>query len=377
MGTQRAVLVANRGFGLVGSRRLLMRRLQSKGWEVIAATADDNYSLELTGEGIGREVVHFVRAAFSPMADVLALRALRRIYSRYRPQLVHHFNAKPVILGTVAARLARDRGPLVVNTITGLGNAFASGGLTRRLAGLGYRIALRHADATIFQNRDDQRLFLEKKWVQATRAELIVGSGVDLERFRPPERDNFESPRILMAGRLLWQKGVREFMGAATHVRALLPRVRFQLAGEFDEKHPDAIGRTELRNALATTPIEFLGYIENMEQVLPEIYAFVLPSYYREGVPRVVLEAAACGVPSIGADVPGIREVIAEGETGFLVPPRDGTVLGERLMQLLSDVEIRNRMGRAARRRAEARFDVDVITDRQLAVYRSLGLGNV
>ena len=180
-----------------------------------------------------------------------------------------------------------------------------------------------------------------------------------------------------MVGRLLWQKGVREFMAAATYVRALLPRVRFQLAGEFDEQHPDAIGRTELGNALATTQIEFLGYIENMEQVLPKIYAFVLPSYYREGVPRVVLEAAACGVPSIGADVPGIREVIAEGETGFLVPPRDGTVLGERVMRLLSDVEIRNRMGRAARRRAVARFDIDVITDRQLAVYRSLGLGSV
>lgn len=370
-----AIFVANRGFALTSSRLPLIRYLLDSGWKVVVVTADDSHSQHLVAVGATLEPVVFNRGGFAPAIDLHAFLLLSRIYRHYQPNLIHHFHAKPVILGSIAAHLANEVQARVVNTITGLGYAFSKGGMVRWLASLGYRLALPWSAATIFQNSDDRDLFLNKGWVPESRARLIISSGVDCVHYCPPHSGlENDRPRVLMVGRLLHQKGIQEFIDAARIVKQNFPGVRFQLAGEREPSHPDAVPDEMINKAVNEGVIEELGYTTNLHEIFPYTYVFVFPSYYREGVPRVVLEAAACGVPTVGADVPGTREAVVDGKTGYLVPSKDSTALSERIGRLLGDENLRRDMGMAARAMVEDRFDVDVITRQQLDVYWDVGV---
>lgn len=348
-----------------------MERLLETGWRVIAITAADEYAGKLSALGVETEVVRFDRGGFHPVNDWSAYRQLVRLYRQYRPTLVHHFHAKPVILGTRAARAALGARVRVVNTITGLGHAFIHGGFVRQLASLGYRQALPAGDITIFQNRDDRDLFLEQGWVRRDGTRLIVSSGVDTRRFRPDGRE--PEPRVLMVGRLIRQKGILEFIEAARRLKTSHPEMRFQLAGEPDPRHPDAVPQAEIERAVGSGWIEYLGFVDDLPARLPRCYAFVLPSY-REGVPRAVLEAGACGVPTVGADVPGTREVVADGVTGLLVPVRDADALFLALERLIGDRGLRDRLGQAAEASVRRDFDLRAIVQQQLDTYAELGM---
>jgi len=177
-----------------------------------------------------------------------------------------------------------------------------------------------------------------------------------------------------MVSRLLWRKGVREFIQAAAICRGRFPEARFQLAGELDLEHPDAVPEEWLERETANSQIEFLGYLGDMDKALPEVDVVVLPSYYPEGVPRVLLEASACGVPVVTTDTPGCREAVLDGVTGRLVPPMDSEALAEAIQGLLSDPRARYSMGQAGRRRAEQEFDIGVVTEKYLDVYRAVGI---
>ena len=367
------VLVANRGFALTSSRLLLMQHFLSSGWIVVAATARDDYAEQLSNAGVIVEPVSFNRGGLSPLPDIKALLALLKIYRKYRPQLIHHFHAKPIILGNLAARFAEAA--KVVNTVTGLGHAFVSGGITRYLAVAGYQLLLARSDATIFQNPDDQKFFLEKGWVSLNNAWLIVSSGVDTQRFHPDaNKTRNENLRVIMVARLLWQKGVREFVEAAEMVKREYSPVRFQLAGEWDNIHPDAVDEAWVQKAVNKGMIDFLGYLKDMDNQLRQTDVFVLPSYYLEGVPRVLLEAAACGVPVVTTDVPGCREAVVDGETGYLVPPRNSKSLAKAISEILGNPVLRQQMGQNARKRVEEEFDIRAITEKQLSVYRDIGI---
>ncbi|MCK5538784.1 MAG: glycosyltransferase family 4 protein [Bacteroidales bacterium] len=369
------IFSANRGFALMNSRLPLMESLLSQGWRVVVATANDEYAGKLANKGIIIESVHFNRGGFSPKEDFIAYSVLRKIYKNYKPLLIHHFHAKPVILGTLAARHILGKEVKIVNSITGLGHAFTKGGISKQLASVGYHFSIPAGDVTIFQNRDDRQLFIKQGWVTPEQAQLIVSSGVDITRFHPVEKLESSQPKLLMVGRLLWQKGVGEFIEAAKIVKKHFPNVRFQLAGEWDFIHPDAISKKQLDEPISKGIIEFLGYIHNMDEELPKIDLLVMPSYYREGVPRVVLEAAACGIPCIGADVPGTREAISDEKTGFLVPPQDSKALAKRILDLLKDNKLRQQMGNNARKMVEEQFDIKIITRKQLSVYKKIGVG--
>ena len=204
---------------------------------------------------------------------------------------------------------------------------------------------------------------------------MILSSGVDLERFQAtrPATSDQRRPRVLMATRLLWSKGVGEFVRAAEICAQTFSNARFQLAGELDPVHPDAVSREWIEKQVAAGRIEFLDYIDKLEEELPNVTACVLPSSYPEGVPRVLLEASACGVPVIATDVPGCREALVHEETGFLVPPRDAQALAAAISRLLSNRDLRDRMGRAARQMAVRRFDIKAIAKEYSSIYSSLG----
>lgn len=367
------IFVANRAYALVSSRLSLIHTLRDAGWSVVAVTAPDEYAPSL--EEVGCEIIPVVfnRGGLSLRGDWAVYRTLRRVYRKYRPKLIHHFHAKPVILGSLAARRVLGDSVRVVNTITGLGYAFITGGITARLVGMGYRVALLRTDATIFQNRDDRALFLERGWVSEARPWLIASSGVDVESFRFVDRTarDGSAPTVVMLGRLLAQKGIPEFAEVACRVRRQWPGARFLLAGEEDPVHPDALSSEWIHSQ---SDIEYLGRLPDVGPLLEQADLLLFPSYYREGVPRVVMEAAATGLPTVAFDVPGVREAVRDQETGFLVPDRNVDALTAQVEVLLGDAELRERMGRAARRLAEEAFDIRTIQAQHLALYRKLGL---
>ena len=367
------IIVANRAFAIANSRLNLIQHLMEKDWRVVVATTPDPNISRLEEAGVIVEAVEFHRGGFSISKDAGALLRLFSLYRRYQPTLVHHFNAKPVILGTAAARIAPRA--KVVNTITGLGHAFIKGGPAKPLVSAGYRMSIRRADATIFQNRDDLKLFVAQHWVRSRDARLIVSSGIDTTRFQPlpPGSNTQPEQRVLMVGRLIWQKGVREFIEMAKVLHERFPSVCFQLAGEWDPSHPDAVDRCFVDDAVESGHVEFLGFRTDLDRLLPETTVFVLPSY-REGAPRVMLEAAACGVPVVAFDVPGCREAVLDNKTGFLVPRQHASALTEAVAKLLADDTLRAGFGREGRAFVEQHFDTVRVTAAHVELYRELGI---
>lgn len=367
------IFAANRGFALTNSRTLLIKHFLSAGWGVVAVTKNDKYAKQLSEMGVLLEPILFNRGGVSIQNDLSAFLTLLRIYRKYQPTLIHNFNAKPVIFGNLVGHFVSES--KIINTITGLGHAFILGGMVRHLAAVGYKFSLRRCSFTIFQNSDDLQLFVENRWVPKEKVRLIATSGVDTEHFYPRNfpMSGSDSLKILMVGRLIWQKGVREFVEAAQIVKERYPNVCFQLAGERDPIHPDAVGEQWLQEVINSGVVEFLGYIQNMAEKLRQTDIFILPSY-REGGPRVLLEAASCGIPVITTDVPGCREVVIDGVTGRVVPFRNSNALAEATCELLNNPELRQRMGKAGRQHMELEFDIRTITNRYLDIYREIGI---
>lgn len=366
------VFTANRGYALLSSRSSLIRRFIDSGWKVVIATADDDESRRLEKYGVTLAPVTFNRGGLALAADRRAYARLVKIYQEFQPSLIQHLHAKPVILGTKAARRVLGNSVKIVNTITGLGHAFIKGGLAAKLAGLGYKLALPRSDLTIFQNQDDWSLFRRRGWVSAERSRLIASSGVDTARFLPVSRSDRDdnAPVIVMLGRLLRQKGVPEFLEVARRVRRRWPKARFLLAGEEDSVHPDSVRADWVKSQ---QQIEFHGRLQDVLPVLHDADMFLFPSY-REGVPRAVLEAASTGLPTVGFDVPGVREVVKNGKTGWLAPFGNVDKLTDCVTSLLEDKSMRLRMGSEARKMVEQSFDVRTIEQQYVDAYVELGL---
>lgn len=364
------VFAANRGYALKSSREGIIQHFLEQGWKVVLATADDVDSQALTQLGAVLEPVRFSRGGLSPSVDYAAWQRMKLIAHHYQPALIHHFHAKPLMFGSMAARKVLGNKVRIVNTITGLGHAFVQGGWISCLAGWGYRRALPHADLTIFQNPDDRDLFLDRRWVAEPAARLIVGSGVNIERFTPRLGHNTKAPVVVMLGRLIWQKGVAEFTEVARRVRARYHEARFLWAGDLDEVHPDAVPAEWVA---AQGAFEYLGQVSDVPDLFQNADLLLFPSY-REGVPRTVMEAAACAVPSVAFDVPGVREAVRNGETGILVPDRDVNALSDAVVHLLDRQGLREKMGKAGRQLAESAFDIRAIQAAHFAVYRELGI---
>ncbi|HET6397647.1 MAG TPA: glycosyltransferase family 4 protein [Pseudoxanthomonas sp.] len=305
------------------------------------------------------------RTGTNPLADLALLARLARLMRSLRPDAFLGYTAKPVIWGTLAAAMARV--PRRYALITGLGYAFTGQrrGAVARLVGLLYRGALRFSHKVFFQNPDDEALFRGSGILPVYVPSVVVnGSGVDVVRFRPGAP--CEGPAsFLMIGRLLGDKGVREYVEAARRVRRLRPEARFRLAGWIDS-NPDAIAPAELEEWIASGTVEFLGRLDDVRPAIASASVYVLPSY-REGTPRTVLEAMAMGRAIITTDAPGCRQTVAHGENGFLVPVRSAQALAGAMLRFLDDPGLAARMGARSRRIAEERYDVRKVNARMLA----------
>lgn len=337
------------------------------------ASENDSDSQSLVRQGAILETVAFSRGGFAGLWSIIAFIKLVAIYRRWRPILVQQYNAKPMILGTLAARCSLFNKVKIVNTVTGLGHAFVAGGVIGWLAKRGYQISAHLADTTIFQNPDDKETFLNSKWLRDVSTRLIIGSGVDLARFHASER--IVNPRdrrtVVMISRLLRQKGIQEFVELARRIKGREPSVRFVLAGEAVGSHPDALDLSWLHSQEV---VEYVGKVSDVRSLLSEADVFVFPSYYKEGVPRVILEASAMCVPTIAFDVPGVREAVISEVTGYLIPVHDIDEMERKLWSLLRSPYFRKSFGSAARELMEIKFDLRSIENQYVDLYQHLGL---
>lgn len=353
----------------------IARAALAAGFDVHVATAPDfaDDVEQIKAGGLNYHELELRRGRWGMVEECRLAASLYNLYREVRPDIVHHVTIKPVLCGTLAARLAGV--PAVVNSMSGLGFIFTAvdrwAAFRRMAVSLAYQALFRPAAVrVIFENSDDLKMFLHRRIVKRAQAILIRGVGVDLERFRlGAPRSGV--PLVVLPARMLWDKGVREFCLAAAAVRASGIQARFALVGGLDKENPAAISETWLREQERSGAVEWWGWREDMAEVYAAAHVVCLPSY-REGLPTVLLEAAACGCALVTTDVPGCREVVCDGETGLVIASRDPTALAQALRTVILDSSLRERMSAAARIRVAAEFSAERVRTSMTQLYGEL-----
>lgn len=362
---KRVVFVVNPPEFFLSHRAELARRAQARGYAVSVVTPAPGKMI--VSAGFDWHPMPFDPGGKNPLHDLRTLLALVRLFRRLQPAIVHNVTVKPVLYGTLAARIAGV--PRVVNAISGLGYLFTGRRRWRaRFGKLLYRLLMRHPDMrVIVQNREDRDFFLHNRLAQPQTIRLIRGSGVDTALFVPHAPPS-GPPIVLQTSRMIADKGVREFIAAARLLKPDWPTVRFQLVGPLYPGNPSALTAEELREAEASGAVEWLGHRDDIPQLLAKASVFCLASY-REGLPKSVLEAAASGLPIVTTNTSGCREVVTDGENGLLVPVADAPALAAAIARLLGDAAMARQLGAQARTDAEREFALDINIEQQLALY--------
>ena len=343
------------------------------GYEVTVVTRVDEHGDTIRNAGLRLIPIELSRRGKNPFSEMLLVSRLVAIYRRERPDIAHHVAMKPVLYGSLAAMFTGVRH--VVNTLAGLGWLFTSESRLAAALGRGVLFAFRkllNRGAVIVQNPDDRR-WLVDLGIEPSRIHLIRGSGVDVNRFSMTLEPMGE-PVVVLASRMLWDKGVGEFVAAAKKLKQRGIVARFVLVGNHDPANPASIPTGLLESWHAEGAIEWWGHRNDMARVIAQSHLVCLPSYYREGLPKVLLEAAACGRAIVTTDMPGCREIVSHGDNGLLVPPRDEAALTDALQTLLQDPDRRSRMGVRGRERVVQEFSVNKVANETLAIYRNFML---
>jgi glycosyltransferase involved in cell wall biosynthesis len=351
----------------------IARTLKRAGAEVVIMTRVGQLRDAMEAEGFRVIPWRLSRRSLNPLRELSAFFQVIRAYKRERPDIVHHVAFKPIVHGGLARRLCG--GIPSVNAVAGLGHVFNSPVASMRilrfvLSGL-LRVILKSDNVrTIFQNDDNRKLFLQEGIVSAAQSVVIRGAGVDVERFSPrPEPGGV--PVVALASRMLWDKGVGEFVSAAKKLREEGVVARFVLVGDSDPENPSSIPQKQLRRWRDSGVVELWGHRSDMAAVFSQSNLVCLPSY-SEGLPKVLLEAAACGLAIVATDVPGCREVVCHQENGLLVPARDSNALAEAIGILIKNPRLRARLGNRGREMAVREYSEEIILNQTLRVYREL-----
>jgi glycosyltransferase involved in cell wall biosynthesis len=372
----KVILFANTDWYLYNFRRSLASALSQAGCDVLLISPPGPYGEKLRQLGLRWEPLPMERRSLNPLRELSLLWYLVRLIRREQPTLVHGFTIKSAVYGSLAARIAGV--PVRVNAVAGMGYVFTSEQLKARMLrpivrGL-MRLALGGEQARlILQNTDDVDLFRRAGLVDPEHIRLIRGSGVDCARFAdvPGAAPSDGSLRVLLASRLLWDKGIEEFVEALRQLRDQGRPIDALLAGMPDPGNPAAVPEETIRGWVEEGLITWLGHVDDMTRLLGSVHVVVLPSY-REGLPRTLVEAAACALPLITTDVPGCREVVRDGVDGLLVPVKDSQALAGAIRRLQDQPEFARQLGQAARRKARAEFDERIVIRRTMEVYAEL-----
>ncbi len=362
---KKVLIALNAAWNLVNFRSGLIRALVGAGYDVVAVAPPDDYAIRLTELGCRYVPLPMDNKGTHPLRDALLFWRFLRLLRQERPDCFLGYTVKPNVYGSLAAH---SLGIPVVNNVAGLGTAFMTDGwLNRVVCGL-YRLALSRSSKVFFQNDDDLKLFVERRLVKPDRTERLPGSGVDLEHFQFHPLPERRQVVFLLIARLLWDKGVGEFVEASRRIRARYPEARFQLLGFLGAQNRTAIPEETVRGWVDEGVIEYLGSVDDVRPYISNADCVVLPSY-REGTPRSLLEASAMGRPIIATDVAGCREVVADETNGYLCRFRDAESLTTQIDRFLSlPVEARRLMGLRGRQKVEQEFDERLVVERYLHI---------
>ncbi|MEA9990739.1 glycosyltransferase family 4 protein [Pseudomonas sp. RTS1] len=370
---KRLLFIVNDPGFFLSHRLAVAKGAQMAGYQVHVACMDGPAVSTILREGFEFHALPLSRSGRNPAAELGLMFSIWKLLWRLKPDILHLVTIKPVLYGGVAARFAPVKG--VVTAISGLGFVFLSKGLrasvTRKVVSLFYRIALGKRNLrSIFQNPDDRDLLLSFGGLTESKVAMIRGSGVDLSLYAAvPEPEGL--PIVCLAARLLRDKGVLEYVNAVKILAGRGVQARFQLIGDVDPENPATVTLEELQEWRDEGMIELLGYRDDIANLFAAANIVVLPSY-REGLPKVLVEAAACGRAVITTDVPGCRDAIDPDITGVLVPVRDALALANQLQILIEDPILRHRMGAAGRELAVRAFAIEKIVEQHLDVYKQL-----
>lgn len=346
---------------------------QKAGYEVVVVTRVNQHAELIRSHGL--KLIHFElsRRSRNPFIEFGMIWRLLRVYREEQPDIVHHVALKPVLYGSIAARLTGV--PAVVNALAGLGFLFISKHFQARVIRLlvesAFRLLFNDPNVrVIFQNPDDMALLTSRGVLVTKQGVLIRGSGVCTLQFNvTPEV--YGLPLVVLASRMLWDKGIAEFVEAVRQLRGQGVAARFALVGEGDPDNPASISNKQLSQWQNEGIIEWWGQRDDMPRVFAQSHIVCLPSY-REGLPKVLVEAAACGRPIIATDVPGCREIVHDGENGLLVPAKDFYALANALRQLIDNPSLRIAMGKRGREIVESKFSIEHVVTQTLTLYKEL-----
>lgn len=344
---------------------------QQAGFQVSVLTRVNRHGQTILDNGINLIPLEFERSKLNPLREMSLIKGLVSLYRRERPDIVHHVALKPILYGSLVAKIAGIR--VIVNAPVGMGYVFSSKQLKARLLRplvlLAYRLLLNPFNSVaVFENPDDLTYFEKLGIVKYSR--LIRGAGVNTRQFGSSNEPN-EIQVVLLAARMLWDKGVGEFVEAAKILQQQFISARFVLVGAPDKENPESINQSQLLEWQDAGIIEWWGQHEDMPQVFAQAHIVCLPSY-REGLPKVLIEAAACGRPIVATDVPGCREIVRHNENGLLVPAKDPQALAAALNRLLNDAALRESMGKRGRAMVEAEFSTEYVVEQTLQLYKEL-----
>jgi glycosyltransferase involved in cell wall biosynthesis len=369
---------ANTDWYLYNFRLATALRLQADGHDVVMLSPPGEFGSRFAAHGLRWVTLPMDRASLNPFREAVTLCQLVRVLRQEQPNLLHSFTLKCAIYGAFAARLARIQ--FTINAVAGMGYVFTSNSVKARVLRPLVKAMLRVAlgsdrSLLILQNPDDAVAFIAENLVAPQKIRVILSSGVDTARFHPVERQSNgrERLRVLLAARLLWEKGIQEFVEAAVLLREQGRDTEFILAGMPDAGNPRSVTLAQVQQWADAGLVRWLGHVEDMPALLNTVDLMALPSYYREGVPKSLVEAAACGLAIVTTDLPGCREVVKQhGVDGLHVEPRNSRALAERIIQLDDDRELLLRLGRCARQKALTDFDERLVIQRTLNVYAEL-----
>lgn len=366
-------IVVNVDWFFLSHRLPVAMAAQKAGWDVTVVTADTGRLQEIEAAGLKAINLPMTRSGMNVFQDLKAFRFLYKLYKKEKPDIVHHVAVKSILWGGLAAKFAHVNG--VVNAISGLGGFFAKEGLSYISKIVLKVLKFSHHRENlfvIFQNSEDKQLYLDNHIISEDQVKIIRGSGVDLNDFAYTQEPENGSIIILLTCRMIREKGVFVLTDAAEFLRKEYEdKVEFGIVGGLDD-HPGAITKDEIESVCDGYYIKWLGRREDIKDLLKKCHIFAFPSYYNEGVPKSLIEAAAIGRPIVTTNNIGCKEVVTDGLNGFLVSVKDAVALADKLKLLIDDKVLRIKMGKASRTIAEQNFSLSDVIDMHLGIYEEL-----
>jgi glycosyltransferase involved in cell wall biosynthesis len=367
---KKVVLSANASWNIYNFRRGLIKRLVAEGFDVVVVAPYDNYTDKLKKLSCKVIDIHIDSKSTNPLDDLKTYFQYLNIYRKEKPDIVLNFTIKPVIYSSLASSLLNIK---VINTITGLGTGILKNDITTKFIKFLYRISQKNVYKIFFQNKYDMEFFIKEGIIDIDRADIVPGSGINTEEFKPiniEKRDN--SFKFLLIARMLWDKGVGEYIKAAEIIKKKYSNVEFLLLGAIGVNNPTSIPKEFIEKWEKKGIVKYLGTTDNIKNEIAKADCIVLPSY-REGTSRVLLESAAMEKPIIATDVPGCNNIVEDGFNGFLCKVKSHTDLADKMEKmLLLDKEERIKMGKRGREKIKKEFDEKIVINKYIKELKNL-----